>query len=143
MKYTLLRAGLLAALLALVPALSEASSLGIFGPQGLPLSAEDFSLMSQADEPLLSDAALPLGASRSWSNSKTGDSGTVTLMDRFEYMYQGNWLTCRKLAYEFAFSQVSDRYRYVLNRCQVADGSWKLLSVEPSPGQKRQGSERH
>ena len=143
MKYTLLRAGLLAALLALVPALSEASSLGIFGPQGLPLSAEDFSLMSQADEPLLSDAALPLGASRSWSNSKTGDSGSVTLMDRFEYLYQGNWLTCRKLAYEFAFSQVSDRYRYVLNRCQVADGSWKLLSVEPSPGQKRQGSERH
>ena len=143
MKRVAFRTGLLAVLLALVPALSEASSLGIFGPQGLPLSAEDFSLMSQADEPLLSDAALPLGASRSWSNSKTGDSGTVTLMDRFEYMYQGNWLTCRKLAYEFAFSQVSDRYRYVLNRCQVADGSWKLLSVEPSPGQKRQGSERH
>ena len=143
MKYTLLRTAMLAAVLALVPALSEASSLGIFGPQGLPLSAEDFSLMDQAEQPLLSDAALPLGSNRSWSNSKTGDGGSVTLLDRFEYMYQGNWLTCRKLAYEFAFSQVSDRYRYVLNRCQVADGSWKLLSVEPSPGQKRQGSERH
>ena len=143
MKSTFLRTAMLASLLALAPALSEASSLGIFGPPGLPLSAEDFKLMDQVEEPLLSDATLPLGASKSWSNSKTGDSGSVTLMDRFEYLYQGNWLTCRKLAYEFAFSQVSDRYRYVLNRCQVADGSWKLLSVEPSPGQKRQGSERH
>ena len=75
MKYTLLRTGLLAALLALVPALSEASSLGIFGPQGLPLSAEDFSLMAQADEPLLSDAALPLGASRSWSIRRPATAG--------------------------------------------------------------------
>ena len=47
--------------------LSEASSLGIFGPPGLPLSAEDFKLMDQVEEPLLSDATLPLGASKSWS----------------------------------------------------------------------------
>ena len=142
MKCAAFRTGLLAVLLVLPPALSKASTFDVFGPQALPLSARDFKLMARADEPLLADAALPLGTSRPWSNSRTGDTGTITLLKRFEYMYQGSRLTCRKLAYEFAFTSVADQYRYVLNRCQVADGSWKLLSVDASDGQWRQGSER-
>jgi surface antigen len=133
------RTGLLTALLMLAPALSEASIFESFGPQALPLTAEDFKLMDQADGALTTDAALPLDSSRSWRNSTSGHSGTVTLLKRFEYMYQGNRLTCRKLAYEFSFASVADQYRYVLNRCQVADGSWKLLSVDASDGQRPQG----
>ena len=139
MKRAAFRTGLLAALFVLAPALSEASTFDIFGPEALPLTAEDFKLMDQADGPLSTDAALPLESSRSWNNSRSGDSGTITLLKRFEYMYQGQRLTCRKLAYEFAFTSVADQYRYVLNRCQVADGSWKILSIDASDGQWRQG----
>jgi hypothetical protein len=139
MKRGAFQTALLGVLLLLAPGLSNASTFDIFGPEALPLTAEDFRLMDQADQALTADTALPLDSSRSWSNSTSGDSGTITLLKRFDYMYQGNRLTCRKLAYEFAFASVADQYRYVLNRCQVADGSWKILSLDASDGQRRQG----
>lgn len=124
-------------------AMPQASSLSIFGPEGLPLSAADFRLMDEAVQPLLEEETLPLGSSRTWSNPDSGHQGTVTLLQRFEYSYQGTNLKCRKLVYRFELAETSDRSHFTVSRCLVADGSWKILMANPSPGQNRHGSERH
>lgn len=113
--------------------------LNPFGPWSLPLTAEDFKLMDQVVQPLLSDDSVPLGTTRTWSNPKSGDQGTVTLMQRFDYNYQGTKLPCRKLNYVFQTPEVAEHARYSLNQCRISDGSWKLLSVNPNAGQNRDG----
>jgi len=124
-------------------AMPRASSVSIFGPQGLPLSAADFSLMDEAARPLLEQETIPLGSSRTWLNPESGHQGTITLLQRFEYNYQGTNLACRRLVYRFELAESADRSHFTVNRCLVADGSWKILTTNPSPGQNRHGSERH
>lgn len=121
----------------------QASSLSIFGPEGLSLSATDFRLMDEAVQPLLEQEVVPLGSSRAWRNPDSGHQGTITLLQRFGYSYQGTNLKCRKLVYSFELAESSDRSHFTVSRCLVADGSWKILTADPSPGENRHGSERH
>jgi len=118
---------LLAGLLLAVPAASHAVGLNPFGPSGLPLTDLDYKDMAAASAPLLNDETIPLGTSRSWSNATSGNSGTITLEERFQYDYQGTKLPCRKLRYHVEIKNYSDPYNLRINRCRVADGSWKLL----------------
>lgn len=97
------------------------------GPLGGRLNHHDLKAMAAADEPLLTDDTLPIGATREWSNPESGDHGTVQLVKRFEYTYEGNKLPCRELKYHTILSNTADPYNYTLNRCKVADGSWKTL----------------
>jgi surface antigen len=98
-----------------------------FGPSGLPLTKEDFSRMAKTIDPLLNDATIPIGTVRSWSNPTSGNSGTITLEDRFTYNYEGKALPCRKLKYHTVIHNRADPYNVRLNRCQVADGRWMIL----------------
>jgi len=93
---------------------------------GLPLTRQDFKEMAEAESPLLNNETLPLGTSRGWANPSSGNSGTITLIDRFETNFQGTKLPCRKLRYHVVIRNRSDPYNLLLDRCQVADGRWRL-----------------
>ena len=77
--------------------------------------------------PLLNDETIPIGTARSWSNPTSGNSGTITLEDRFTYDYEGKTLPCRKLKYRTVIKNYANPYNLRLNRCKVADGKWMLI----------------
>lgn len=117
---------LLAGFLAIAPTASYADA----DPwqQGLvPLTHHDYKVMDAARKPLLIDDSLPIGATREWINPRSGNHGTIQLMKRFEYEYQGSKLPCRELRYHVVVKGNADPYNFTLNRCKVADGSWKIL----------------
>lgn len=93
----------------------------------VPLTKEDYQELSAAYQTLLNDNSLPIGTTHEWSNAKSGNHGTVRLMKRFEFEYQGSKLPCRELRYHFQTKDNADPYNVTLNRCRVADGSWKIL----------------
>jgi surface antigen len=118
---------IVAGLLAFSSLPSRAQIVSPFGPLGLPLTKEDFSNMSAAVRPLLDDESLPLGTTRAWNNPKSGNNGTMTLIGRFETTYQGSNLPCRKIRYHILIKNVADPYNVEIDRCRLADGSWKIL----------------
>ena len=120
-----LRIVMLASLLAFVSVGSYAQ-VGVFG-SAIPLTKQDYDAMRSATEPLLNDDSVPIGTTREWSNANTGNHGAIKLLGRFEYDYQGSKLPCRKLAYHVEGKAPVQPYNLELNRCKVADGSWKIL----------------
>jgi surface antigen len=124
---SLLRLTLLAGVLVLVSQPSFGAGLNPFGPSGLPLTAQDYAAMAKATNPLLNDDNLPIGTSRDWSNARSGNRGNVTLLERLTYDYQGSRLPCRKLKYHVQVRNLADPYNLILQRCRIADGSWKIL----------------
>jgi len=117
---------LLAGFLALVSGASYAQ-MSAFGPWGLPLTSHDLKEMGKAVQPLLTDDSIPIGTTNQWSNSASGNHGSVQLLERFETQYEGNNLPCRKIRYHIEVKGNADPYNVVLDRCKVADGSWKIL----------------
>jgi hypothetical protein len=64
---------------------------GVIYASVLPLSRHhDYKVMSDASRPSLNDDSLPIGTAREWGNAKSGNRGTVQLLKRFEYEYQGS-----------------------------------------------------
>jgi hypothetical protein len=119
------RTVLLAGFLTVVSMASQA--MNPFGTAGLPLNKQDYQAMSTAAQPLLSDDTLPIGTTEDWSNAKSGNQGTIKLLERFVTDYQGTKMPCRKLRYHIRVKGMADPYNLILDRCQVADGSWKIL----------------
>jgi len=116
---------LLATLLAFV-SMGSYAQVGVFG-NAIPLTKQDYAEMASAAQPLLNDDTVPIGTARDWSNAASGNHGTITLLGRFEYDYQGSKLPCRKLKYHVVGKAPVEPYNLELNRCKVADGSWKIL----------------
>ena len=120
-------------LLACFMAISSTGSYGAYvdfglaGPFAVRLTHHDLKAMRAAAQPLLDDDSLPIGATREWNNPESGDHGTIQLLKRFEYEYQGTKLPCREIRYHIQVTGNADPYNYKLNRCKVADGSWKIL----------------
>jgi surface antigen len=106
---------------------SHAAGLNPFGATGLPLNQQDYADMKAAGDPLRNDESLPIGTMRAWSNPASGNRGTVTLLERFQYNYQGNKLPCRKLKYHIVLRSHSDPYNLALDFCRIAVGSWKIM----------------
>ena len=105
---------------------AQTGGMSLFGASGLPLTNGDFSQMAKAADPLLNDETIPLGTARDWSNPASGNSGTITLEERFTYDYQGKTLPCRKLKYRTVINNYANPYNLRLNRCK-ADGKWLLI----------------
>ena len=122
-----LRSCVLAGTLAFGIAAAHAAGMNPFGPTGLPLTSRDFQEMDAAVDPLLNDETVPIGTARSWSNSRSGNSGTITLERRFTQDFQGKTLPCRTLRYHTVIRNRSDPFNLRINRCKVADGNWMLL----------------
>jgi surface antigen len=85
-----------------------------------------------ADMAMMTDAAQQLygatpparnGAFRTWSNTKTGSSGKVTLLSSFH----SEGLACRKVGYDIKLKTRPDVRHYTLNWCKTANGDWKIL----------------
>ena len=127
--HSILRSFMLAAGFACYVAAAHAQGMGMtfFGASGLPLTTGDFSRMAKAADPLLNDETIPIGTVQSWSNPKSGNSGTITLEDRFTYDYEGKTLPCRKLKYHTVIQNYANPYNLRLNRCRAADGRWLLI----------------
>ena len=97
-----------------------------FGTAGLKLTKADYAEIAKASEPLFSEQAA-IGMSQDWANPKSGNSGTIRLLDRYATQYEGKSLPCRKLEYTVVSKALRDPYNLVLNRCRTADGSWKIF----------------
>ncbi len=116
---------LLASLLAFV-SMGSYAQVGVFG-NAIPLTKQDYAAMAAAAQPLLNDDSLPIGTTREWRNAASGNHGAIELVERFVYDYQGSKLPCRKLKYHVDGKAPIQPYNLELNRCKVADGSWKIL----------------
>lgn len=105
--------------------LSTAAAQGInpFSKSGFSLSQSDVAKLEEATKPFYDDASVPLGTARAWSNPESGNHGTAVLVERFEYKK----LPCRRIQHDIKLKKIADPYRFVIDRCQVADGSWKFL----------------
>lgn len=111
---------LLAALLLPAP---PAHAVNPFGRPGFELTDDDLALLTETARPFLDDDSIPVGTVRDWSNPESGNGGTATLLDRFEQ----KGLPCRRIQHDIKIKKVADPFRFIVDRCRVADGSWKML----------------
>ncbi len=116
----------LAAILLLAGISVSLAGINPFGAAGLPLTKGDYQEISKAAQPLLDDTAT-MGMANDWANAKSGNRGSVKLLDRYAMQYEGKSLPCRKLEYTVQIKGHNDPYNLVLNRCKTADGSWKIF----------------
>jgi surface antigen len=105
--------------------LSSAAAQGInpFSRDGFSLSNSDIAKLEEATRPFYEDVTVPLNTTRAWSNPESGNKGTAVLVSRFEYKK----LPCRRIQHDIKLAKMADPYHFVIDRCQVADGSWKFL----------------
>lgn len=118
---SLLVACLLAALTA--GGVGGAFAANPFARSGFELEAGDIELMTAATQRLYLNEDTPVGTAESWNNPESGNSGSVTLILKHEY----KGLPCRRLQHDIQLSTSADPYRFIVDRCKTADGSWKVL----------------
>ena len=111
---------------AMLFSVSALADMNPFGAMALPLNKVDYQEMGKASGPLLNDDSLPIGTTREWSNASSGNHGTVKLLARMQKQYQGSSLPCRQLEYHVVVAEPGGPYNVVIDRCKVADGSWKI-----------------
>jgi surface antigen len=106
--------------LLLSPAVAQVNP---FSRDGFSLSNSDIAMLEEATRPFYDDVTVPLGTARAWNNPESGNGGTAVLVERFEYKK----LPCRRIQHDIKLAKLADPYHFVIDRCQVADGSWKFL----------------
>ena len=71
-------------------------------------------------------AGLPLSAGLNHGAvqiAESGNGGTATLIDRFQH----KGMPCLRIQHDIKLNKVADPFRFIIDRCRVADGSWKFL----------------
>jgi hypothetical protein len=91
---------------------------------GPGLHGDNWALMHATASRLYQQDVVADDAASQWSNPKTGDSGTITVLQSF----QQNGMTCRKVRYEIRLGGSIANNPYTLNWCKTASGEWKILS---------------
>ena len=91
-------------------------------PDTFELTGEDIAAISEAFNLLMEDAAAAPGSTVDWSNEGTGSSGTVNIQ---EFLSLGPFEACRKIRYDIRIAKYQQLHRYVIDYCQVEDGTWK------------------
>ena len=94
-----------------------------FDRSGFELSESDLDLLKVAAQKLYLVETVEVGATEVWNNTETGNNGTITLTRK--HAYKG--LPCRSLQHDIRVKTAADPYRFIIDRCKTADGSWKLL----------------
>ena len=100
-----------------------AAQVNPFSRDGFSLSNSDIAKLEEATRPFYEDVTVPLNTTRAWSNPESGNKGTAKLVERFEYKK----LPCRRIQHDIKLAKMADPFHFVIDRCQVADGSWKFL----------------
>lgn len=104
---------------------STSLSQGInpFARGGFELTESDIALLKGAAKNLYLAEEVEIGTVETWNNPESGNYGTVTLT--LKHAYKG--LPCRRLQHDIQVKAVEDPFRYIIDRCKVSDGSWKIL----------------
>lgn len=102
---------------------AQAQALNPFTHSNFSLTQGDIDMIRTTTAPFYADDTIPLGTALAWSNGHSGDSGTATLVDRFTH----NDMSCRRIQHDIRIKSVADPFRFIIDTCQVADGSWKML----------------
>ena len=116
------RAVLVVLTLALMCAQTALAQVNPFG-DSLDLKESDIAMLQAAASALFQNEKAQLGQTESWKNPKTGNSGTVSLLDLFEH----KGMPCKRLQHSIKQKGHADLIIYQFARCRAADGSWKLL----------------
>ena len=113
---------LLLLLLAIALPLSATAQINPFrGSSGTPLNAEDLAALRDATNRLLDQPQVAVGNKETWSNAKSGISGTVTAGNPL----QRKGLACRHTSYQVS-GPGSERDRSkALTWCKTKSG-WKI-----------------
>jgi hypothetical protein len=69
------------------------------------------------------DVVAAVGEVREWSNTESGNQGTVKLVEIFSH----NDLPCRRLQHDIKVAKAADDYRFIVDRCKIPSGEWKIL----------------
>lgn len=85
------------------------------------LTAEDLQLMNAAASKLREDDATPIGTTERWSNPKTGNSGTVTLLQRF----RKRDLPCQMIRHDYRHESRGGDFVFDIEVCRLSSGEWK------------------
>jgi surface antigen len=78
--------------------------------------------MSAAGRQLYDQPTVADGASGQWSNPKSGNNGTITVLQSFEK----SGMTCRKMRYVIHLAKRTGPRTYTVNWCKTPSGEWKL-----------------
>ena len=105
------------------PPSSQAGPIDPFGKSGISLSEAAYAELKEAARKIYSDPSREPGDTEAWRDPNGPSQGTVTFIERHEY--QG--MPCIRLRHDIEFSDLKDRYRFVVSRCRVEDGTWKIL----------------
>jgi surface antigen len=84
------------------------------------ITKDDLALIEATARVKMTDK--PIGTTLTWSNSKTGYSGTVTLLENFEHKRR----KCRTNRHVITQQAMSPK-TYVISICQNSDGTWQVL----------------
>src|ERR1700761_2679716 len=99
-----------------------AAQSGAFGwsPNDARLTDRDNHLLWQTMDGMNKMASPVQGATRSWSNPASGNSGTVTLAR----LFKSNGMLCHALHYTISFAQQPVPQNYDFNWCRASNGEW-------------------
>ncbi len=86
------------------------------------LTEKDLEIIQEAAAPLYKAANPEVGKSASWSNSESGNFGTIELVEVY------NWrdMPCRKLQHLMQVRGWSDTLNMTVDRCQIDSGEWRV-----------------
>jgi surface antigen len=93
------------------------------GTRGAPLNADDIAALTDATNHLLNSQGLKPGAKESWSNPRSGVSGTVTAGNAVRQ----KGLACRVMQYDYTVPGPRSERNRRLTWCNTHDG-WKIGS---------------
>lgn len=85
------------------------------------LTAQDLQLMNAAASKLREDEATPVGTIERWSNPNTGNSGTVTLLQRF----RKRDMPCQRIRHDYRHESRGGDSVFDIEVCRLASGEWK------------------
>ncbi len=113
----------LTAVVLLVSSSIAVAQMNPFGLSGFTLDQGDIDIITKAVEPFYEEPPPAAGTSVTWENDASGSRGTATLMK----VYEINDMPCRRIRHDIRVKNVSTLFTFTVDRCQVADGSWKAL----------------
>ena len=93
------------------------------GAAGQQPTADDWGMLWQSADALNRAVSSQPGDSRSWSNPKSGNSGTVVL----ERVFERSDMPCHALRYSIALANRQAPQIYRFSWCLSGQGEWKIL----------------
>jgi surface antigen len=95
------------------------------GAPGIDLTKEDQEMLMEAGSRLRPEGT-PIGKSETWSNPQSGNSGSVTLIERFRKKFQNDDLPCQKVRHDLRNTKEDKSRTYVIDVCRLPSGEWKI-----------------